>query len=248
MDGLDKDTQKRVEEEKLSSMKEMMDNIAHQWRQPLSQINSIVTLIDNWLYERGIDDDFVNNKLLEIEQLTKYMSNTIDDFRGYFEESGTKSDFILSEVLQKAFEIAQASLDEAEIELLFKYKKEIRLCTYENELKQIVLVLLNNAKDILEARNVYKAKIVVEITEEEEYVVIKVIDNGGGMSKSVKDKIFEPYYTTKHKSQGTGLGLYMSKQIVHKRLGGELLAENFGKGSCFTIRLPKENTNDKKQH
>jgi signal transduction histidine kinase len=227
------------EEEKLASMKEMMDNIAHQWRQPLSQINSIVSVIDNRLYELKIEDALINQKLLEIENLTKYMSDTIDDFKGYFGEKDKKKSFFITELVQEAIAIIEPSLQKHNIALDFQKESEYELRSYPNELKQIIIVLLNNAKDILTNRNVYGAKIKVKVTHRDEKIVIVVCDNGGGMTKSVMKKIFEPYFTTKHKSQGTGLGLYMSKKIIQERFGGSMDVENVKEGVCFCIALPK---------
>jgi len=245
MDGLDKKTEVILEQEKLSSMKEMMDNIAHQWRQPLSQINSIISVIDNRLYELSLEDDFINKKLEEIENLTKYMSNTIDDFRGYFGEESQKCEFVIASVIEEALTLFKPYLEEEYIELVFLNQSNSTLFTYKNELKQMVMVLLNNAKDVLINRNIHKAKIVVELLEDEQYIEIRVIDNGGGISKSIKNKIFEPYYTTKHKSQGTGLGLYMSRNIVQNRLDGDLSAQNYKEGACFSIKFKKDNQSAK---
>jgi signal transduction histidine kinase len=227
------------EEEKLASMKEMMDNIAHQWRQPLSQINSIVSVIDNRLYELKIEDELINQKLLEIEKLTKYMSDTIDDFKGYFGEKDKKQRFSITALVQEAIDIILPSLQKHNITLDFQKERDYELSTYPNELKQIIIVLLNNAKDILTNRNVHYAKIRVRVEAKDESVVIVVCDNGGGMTKSVMKKIFEPYFTTKHKSQGTGLGLYMSKKIIQERFGGSMHVENVRDGVCFCIALPK---------
>ena len=228
-----------VEEEKLASMKEMMDNIAHQWRQPLSQINSIVGVIDNRLYELGIEDALVNEKLLEIEKLTKYMSETIDDFKGYFGEEDPKQNFYLNEVVQDALDVVMPALEAQNISIDAHNTVNRELNAYPNELKQIIIVLLNNAKDILVSRNIHRAKIQVHTYNREKELEIVVCDNGGGMTRSVMGKIFEPYFTTKHKSQGTGLGLYMSKKIIQERFGGNMRVENIRDGVCFYITLPK---------
>jgi C4-dicarboxylate-specific signal transduction histidine kinase len=228
-----------VEEEKLASMKEMMDNIAHQWRQPLSQINSIVSVIDNKLYELDIDDTLLNEKLLEIEKLTKYMSETIDDFKGYFGEEDPKQKFSITTIIHNALDVVLPSLEAHAITIKLINTVEVELNAYPNELKQIIIVLLNNAKDILISRNIHRANITIALNDEKEKLHIIICDNGGGMTKSVMNKIFEPYFTTKHKSQGTGLGLYMSKKIIQERFGGNMRVENIRDGVCFYITLPK---------
>jgi C4-dicarboxylate-specific signal transduction histidine kinase len=230
----------RSQQEKLASMKELMDNIAHQWRQPLSQINSIVGIIDNHLHAQGIKDSFVEQKLIEIEKLTHYMSETIDDFKGYFNEDDEKVLFDISSVLEEACAIVQPALDESSITLrvaLLSDEKEY--FGYANELKQIIIVLLNNAKDILQTRNITSAKIELSLSEDKEYLIIAVCDNGRGMTKNLMKRVFEPYFTTKHKSQGTGLGLYMSQKMIQNRFNGEIKVNNIEDGICFSIYLPK---------
>ena len=229
-----------LQQEKLASMKELMDNIAHQWRQPLSQINSIVGIIDNHLHAKGIEDSFVEEKLQEIEKLTRYMSETIDDFKGYFDEDDEKEFFNLHTVLDEACCIVKPSLAELGIELRVELLyDEKRYFGYGNELKQIVIVLLNNAKDILQTRNICLGKIDVRLKEEKGCVVIDVCDNGRGMTQKLMQKVFEPYFTTKHKSQGTGLGLYMSQKMIQNRFDGEIKVKNVEDGICFSIYLPK---------
>jgi signal transduction histidine kinase len=121
-------------------------------------------------------------------------------------------------------------------ELLYDEK---RYFGYGNELKQIVIVLLNDAKDILQTRNICLGKIDVRLKEEKGYVVIDVCDNGRGMTQKLMQKVFEPYFTTKHKSQGTGLGLYMSQKMIQNRFDGEIKVKNVEDGICFSIYLPK---------
>ncbi len=235
-DDISEENIKLLEKNKLDSMDEMMRNIAHQWRQPLSQINSVVSLIDDILYEKNIKDALLEEKLQEIESLTKYMSNTINDFHGYFEQTGLKNTFSLSESLQDAIDIANVNLNE-NIKIESKIESRVQCYGYAGEFKQVVLVLLNNAKDALINRNIHQAKIEVNLTVEDVLVIIKVSDNAGGMTKSVMQKIFEPYFTTKHKSQGTGLGLYMSRKIIEDKFNGKLDVKNLNGGTCFEISL-----------
>lgn len=233
------DTQrKKVEQDKLDSMQEMMANIAHQWRQPLSQINSNVSIIDNILYDKNIVDARLEEKLQEIENITKQMSNTIDDFKNYFVNNNVKTEVDLKEVIQDAIKTLRADFKEHHIKIITDFKETYPASCYTNELKQVVIVLLNNAKDAHLARNTYQAIVRVSIYHVENNFVIKLCDNAGGIPKSVHNKIFEPYYTTKHKSQGTGLGLFMARKIIIERLNGQLSVENVGDGSCFSITLP----------
>jgi ABC-type nitrate/sulfonate/bicarbonate transport system substrate-binding protein/signal transduction histidine kinase len=222
---------------KLASMGEMLENIAHQWRQPLSQINSSVLLIDNVLEENNFKNKEVEERLLEIESLTKYLSNTIDDFKDFFDKDKSKKTFFIKEMIQRSVHIVKGSLDKYSISITVDIDASIEYSSYENELQQVIVVILNNSKDALLNRNTYKPEINIILKKEDNFYLIKICDNAGGITRSIREKIFEPYYTTKHKSQGTGLGLYMSKKIVEESLKGELHVKNSEYGACFTIKL-----------
>lgn len=227
------------EEETILYIKETMENIAHQWRQPLSQINSTVSVIDKILYEENIQNPLLEEKLKEIEALTKYMSNTIDDFKSHFVHNVEKKNVKLTTIVKDAILKVEANLKENSIALSSKIDLDCECECYADQLQQIVIVLLNNAKDALLDRNTFEAKIQVEIVCENDEFVIKISDNAGGITKSVMQKIFEPYYTTKHKSQGTGIGLFMARKIVEEQHFGSLNVKNVENGSEFSISLPK---------
>jgi len=228
-----------MKEEKLHYIKETMESIAHQWRQPLSQINSTVGLIDKILYDKNIQDPLLEEKLQEIEALTRYMSDTIDDFNNHFAQNSKKERIKLAKVLEDALLAVESSLKENKIEFNLKLNTEHECECYVEQLKQILIVLLNNAKDALVERNTFNAKIEVELFYQKNEYIIKISDNAGGITKSVKDKMFEPYYTTKHQSQGTGIGLYMAKKIIVERHNGSLNVKNAGRGTEFLIHLPE---------
>jgi C4-dicarboxylate-specific signal transduction histidine kinase len=222
---------------KLAAMGEMLENIAHQWRQPLSQINSSVLLIDDILHEKSFRNIDVEERLLEIESLTKYLSNTINDFKDFFAHDKTKNSFLLREMIEKSIYIVKGSLKKNNIEVTVDIEQDYRYYGYESELQQVVVVVLNNAKDALISRNIHLPKINIYIEKDDECNLIKICDNAGGITKNIRDKIFEPYFTTKHKSKGTGLGLYMSKKIIEDSLDGELNVTNYKMGVCFEIKL-----------
>jgi len=222
---------------KLAVQGEMLENIAHQWRQPLSQINSSVLLIDDILNEKEFKNRDVEERLLEIESLTKYLSNTINDFKDFFAQNKQKESFFLRDMIEKSVYIVKGSLKKNNIEVIIDIQNEFKYYGYESELQQVIVVILNNAKDALVNRNILMAKITITIELDDEFYNIRVSDNAGGIAKEIKDKIFDPYFTTKHKSQGTGLGLYMSKKIIEDSLDGSLNVYNCDYGVCFEIRL-----------
>ncbi len=225
--------------ENFTAIAETMQSIAHQWRQPLSQINSIVGFIDRVLYEKNIQEPLLEEKLKEIEALTKYMSNTIDDFKLIFEQDAIKKKIILQDVIEIALGVLEPALKSNEIEIIKDIKENFSCESYENELKQVLIILLNNAKDALLQRNIFGAKITLGLFQTEATFVIKVCDNAGGMPKSVRDKLFDPSFTTKHTSEGSGVGLHMARKIM-QQLDGNLSAENEGEGVCFFVSVPKE--------
>ena len=225
---------------KLVSMGEMLENIAHQWRQPLSQINSAVFVIDDTLHQNGCKDLKIEEKLSEIESLTTYMSKTIDDFKNFFDKHKKKEVFSLKEVIEKSIFILKGSLKSHNIEIDIDLDDEFKSYGYPSELQQVIVSILNNAKEAFVNKKVSYPKIYVRVDRIDEYNHIYICDNAGGIDIAIIDKIFEPYFTTKYKSQGTGLGLYISKLIIEGSLGGELGVKNVVDGACFHISIRVE--------
>lgn len=222
---------------KLISMSEMMENIAHQWRQPLAQINSAVLVIDDLLYEKEVKDSVIEEKLLEVESLTKYMSKTIDDFKDFFNQNKAKEYFNLQDLVDKSIYIVRGTLKSHNIEIESEIDKTIKCYGYPSELQQVIVVILNNAKDTFLSRKIFRPKIKLYIEQKEDQIQINICDNGGGIDVDIREKIFEPYFTTKHKSQGAGLGLYISKMIVEESMEGSLEVSVNKYGACFHIRM-----------
>ena len=226
-----------IQQSKMAAMGEMIENIAHQWRQPLSQVNSAVLLVDGILDQKDVHDEQIEAKLSEIEDLTKYMSTTINDFKDFFVQEKKIVSFMLSDVVKKSIGIANSMLQKSHIEIKLTVGDETILNGYPNELQQVVLVLINNAKDVLISRKTVAPKITIIIVRNEERVSITVCDNAGGIEEDIMDKVFDPYFTTKHQTQGTGLGLYISKMIIQDSMHGTLDVQNRDEGACFTVML-----------
>ncbi|MFT5659977.1 MAG: signal transduction histidine kinase/ABC-type nitrate/sulfonate [Sulfurimonas sp.] len=222
---------------KLVAMGEMIENIAHQWRQPLSQVNSCVLVIDDILDVKDIHDKELEDKLLEIESLTKYMSRTIEDFKNFFDQNKEKEYFYIEEVLDRSLEVLSGKIASNKIEIVRGLATEHNCYGYPSELQQVFISILNNAIDTIHEKERSKGKITIKINAISSVNTITISDNAGGIPEDLHNKIFEPYYTTKHKSQGTGLGLYISKLIVEESLGGALSVKNNFHGATFTIKL-----------
>lgn len=227
------------------SMGQMIENIAHQWRQPLSEINSLVFLISSLLNNETINKKKLIKKLDEIEGINEYLSQTIDDFGKFLNYNiKNKETFSLQECVKKALNIIDITLKKNNIQVILDFRREIYITNYANELQQSILSLLNNAKDALIDNHTKNSIIEIAIRDNNTHYQITIEDNGGGIEESLLEKVFEPYFTTKHPSKGTGLGLFITKMIIETSIKGELIIENKNQGTCCTINIKKGNLND----
>ncbi|AXH15739.1 hypothetical protein CP985_08730 [Malaciobacter mytili LMG 24559] len=233
---------------KMAAMGEMIENIAHQWRQPLSMISTIASGISLNIDFKMYNEKETKNDLKSIVDTTKYLSQTIEDFRNFFIENKHKESFNLVDSIKKDINIINSSFKNNHIELITSLE-DITMFSIQNELTQAILNILTNAKDVLiEKINHLEERRIVKIQTKaiNDFVYIYIQDNGKGIKKEIIDKIFEPYFTTKHKSQGTGIGLYMTREIIIKHMKGEIKVENRSfehegikyLGACFEIKLP----------
>jgi len=241
-----------IQQSKLASMGEMIGNIAHQWRQPL---NAIVLVIQSFQMKSMVgklDDTFIDSQVEEGIKLATSMSKTIDDFRNFFKPNKIEENFQVKKAIQESIELVEHYYEKLDIVMNLVCKDEFEVRGYPNEFSQVMMNLFSNAKDILKEKEKQTKfiEIIVKIDEQKpELGNIFVIDNGGGISQEVQDRMFEPYFTTKHKSSGTGIGLYMSKEIIEKQMHGSISAQNcshkfskdekiYDKCACILISMP----------
>lgn len=235
-------TQQLVSQSKFVQMGEMLSMIAHQWRQPLASISAIsnTLLIDNEL--DSYDKDFFGDKLNSISSLTGHLSETINDFRNFFKEEKTLQSQDVQTIVQSVLDIIEPIAKSKGIKIKTDFEDpKLIITTYLSEFKQVLLNLVKNAEDVLLENNIQKAHIDIKVFSENEYVIFQVCDNGGGIPEDIKDKIFEPYFSTKLEKDGTGLGLYMSKVIIEEHCNGAIEIYNCVSGACFTIKLKQKN-------
>jgi len=232
-----------VQQNKLASMGEMLGSISHQWRQPLNNVNLILHFIrdncQNNNFTKEQLSDFIERAKTQIE----YMSQTIEDFRNFYKPSKSKNRFEIKECISSALRIVNEQFESNEIDIEFICKDKIFLYNYENELKQSLLNILNNAKDAIlqkKQKEDFSGKIKIYVQKEGQNISIFIENNGGQIDKKIIDRIFEPYFTTKFETQGTGIGLYMTKVIVEKNLQGGIGVKNIENGVRFVITLPYE--------
>ena len=224
-----------IQQAKMAEMGEMMNSIAHQWRQPLSVMGlEVQDLRDAYAFGE-LDDAYLERAVETTMQQIKYMSGTIEDFRNFFKPDKTKETFSIQACIGDIVSVVAAQLRHYRIVIVVE-GEDFTLHSYPNELKQVILNLVNNAKDAIIERNVSHGKILLKSIPGEIKKVI-VEDNGGGIDPDIRAKIFEPYFTTKHKSVGTGIGLYMVKTILERHQDAAVFVEDSEAGTRFTIEF-----------
>ena len=229
-----------IQQSKLASMGEMIGNIAHQWRQPLAQISAIhMNMKVTYDFDK-FTKEYMESKIKEANKLTAYMSQTISDFQNFFKPQGEKEVFSIEKACRDAYFILESSLKAHGIEVIFHITQDVTINGYKTEYSQVILNLLSNAKDILIERQIKNPKIELEIKDGNHFALVKIKDNAGGVDTSIIDKIFEPYFTTRHQTQGTGIGLYMSKNIIERNMHGYINVVNVEDGALFTVKVDKE--------
>lgn len=234
-----------LQQSKLATMGEMLSNIAHQWKQPLSVISTASSGLRLKKELGSLTDKEFLHTLDSIERSTKYLAQTIDDFSSFFSPNKKSVEFNIKESFLKSFELLRTQFSSKNIKIIDSLD-DVFIFGVQNSLLQVLINILNNAKDELEEKLEQEKYILIECTKKEAFVEISIKDNAGGVKEDVIDRIFEPYFTTKKRKNGTGIGLYMSQEIVTKHLKGYLDVKNVEynyknqefKGACFLITIP----------
>ncbi len=229
-----------IQQNKLASMGKMIENIAHQWRQPLNAINIRMVQLEVDARETSLDSNYIKIFLKGTNELVQYMSKTIDDFRNFFVESKDKTTLHIYELINDAIKIIGISLKKHKIKLTINGDEKLELYGLQNELKQVILNILSNAKDAIVQSGRTTGQIDIKYEKVKNDIVFKITDNGGGISNEIINNIFEPYFTTKNHSCSTGLGLYMSKMIIEKNMQGKLEVTNINGGTTIKITIKQK--------
>ena len=225
------------EQTKLASMGQMLGEIAHQWRQPLSEINSIVLDLETDFHQKKLTYDSLNDNLTQIEAVTEYMSQTIEDFNSYYKDSNDKGSITFEQVVKKALNLLESSLKANSIKVSTQILDRTNLDGYSSKLTQALIIIIINAKDALLEQSIDNKKIEIIVTKEGNKHIVTIEDNAGGIKEDNIQKIFEPYFTTKFKSKGVGIGLYMAKKLIEDDGIGQLTVANKSIGARFKILL-----------
>jgi signal transduction histidine kinase len=232
-----------LKQSRLAIMGEMISMIAHQWRQPLNSINGVVMAMNMHRQMDTLSDDKFNEHLDNIKDTTKFLTNTINDFRKFFNKDKELSKFYPKDIIDKVLALISHRINQDKLEIIQNCDFEDFIVNYESELQQVILNILNNAMDEFEIKKIKNPVLKICLRKDTTRNSVKIIitDNAGGIPLDVMPKIFDPYFSTKSKN-GTGLGLYMSKMIVHDSLNGHLFVENDDDGATFTVEIPLENS------
>lgn len=239
-----------IQQSKLAQTGEMISMIAHQWRQPLSsitaQLSNLKTRLDLEMYAHednpflAFSTDFFNC-YTQVEESVVFLSTTINDFRNFYRPDNNKKLFKICDAVESVLHML--NLEKRQIDVILKCE-EYRNCevyTFESELKQVIMSILNNAADALMEKAIKEPKVSISIEEKDENLILCIMDNAGGIPDDIIEHIFLPYFSTKNEKNGTGLGLHMAKTITEQHLRGTLSVKNsphFG-GAEFTIKIPK---------
>lgn len=228
-----------VLQSKHSAMGEMISMIAHQWRQPLACVSSILSRIKLKNNMNKVDKEFLNTVLDEMNDYIQYMSNTIDDFRNFFSIDTKKELTSLPEIVLNVQKLINKSFDSQNINIEIQNSELTKRYLFKNELVQIVLNILNNSRDAFLERNIQNPQIKISFSENNEFQNIFIEDNAKGIDEKIISNIFDPYFSTKNQKNGSGLGLYICKSILEKDNQGTIKVENKKDGVLFSIVINK---------
>jgi len=248
------------QQSKLAAMGEMIGAIAHQWRQPLNGISGTIINIEEAFEDGELTKEYLKDNINIIQKNLFFMSHTIDDFRNFFAPSKAKVDFYIHSAIVDAITLVKAQLVSRDIYLnvfiknsfdsnitMVNYNsvgnleeiEELKIFGYPNEFSQVIVNLVTNAKDAI-IQHKDGGKIDIEIEPTKDSIIVSVKDDGGGIDNSIISRVFEPYFTTKDKQNGTGIGLYMSKMIIEDSMNGKLIVFNSLDGAVFQVILKRE--------
>lgn len=241
---IETEVQNRQEKERILSnqarfaaMGEMIGNITHQWRQPLTAIsNAVQDLPDAYAYGE-LDEVYLLKTVDQIHKQLTQMSSTIDDFRQFFSPSKIKMKFYAANQVKITLMMLQGMLQKHSIAVNLFINGDQEITGYPNEYNHVLINIINNARDVFKENTILNPTISITIDEQNGHSVVHIADNGGGIPSEILEKIFLPYFTTKGEIHGTGIGLYLSKQIIENNMGGTIQAANSDAGAVFTIRI-----------
>jgi signal transduction histidine kinase len=224
-----------IKQSRLAAMGEMIGNIAHQWRQPLNMLALLAQDLKAVSKSADFSIGYLDETVSKTMEIIKHMSKTIDDFRNFFKPDTEKVNFQIVETIKKTIFLLSTSLAEAHIKTEIAVEQSPVVNGYPNDYSQAIINIIFNARDACVERKVRDPKIYIEISTDGKLSAVTITDNAGGIPEDILDKIFDPYFSTKGPNGGTGIGLYMSKVLIEKHMGGSLSVKNTDGGAQFLI-------------
>lgn len=252
LDELNKQLEERIEEEvtlaranhkryeqqaKMAAMGEMMDAVAHQWKQPLNAISMMSDMLVDDFENSLVDTEYINELSNDTQAQIEHMVNTLNEFRNFFRPKEIKESFGIKRSISSVLILVNDEFIKNNINVHIESEKEVLIHGIENEFKHLVLNIINNAKDAFNEQDIKIRDIFISFHKDEDSVNLHIRDSAGGIPSHVIDDIFKPEVTTKREGKGTGIGLYMSTQIAEK-LGGKLSVQNVDNGANFSLWVP----------
>ena len=237
MEELREKDQMLIQQSRMAAMGEMLGNIAHQWRQPLNVLGLKVQEIGLSYELGGFSKELLDANIAKAMEILMHLSQTIDDFRDFTAPDKEKSLFRVDQVIAKTVSLIEESFREKGITIEVSTSGEPQINGYPNEYAQVLLNILMNARDAFLEQGTNDARITVRSWTEDGRPVVTITDNAGGIKEDIMDKIFDAYFTTKELGKGTGIGLFMSKTIIEKNMGGRLTVRNVEGGAEFRIEV-----------
>lgn len=225
------------QQSRLAGMGEMIGNIAHQWRQPINALGLILSDLEDAALYGECNLSYIHSSVGKSKSIIQKMSRTIDDFRHFFRADKSLEEFSLHKATLECINLVDASMKNSNISISVQFERDVLVSGYSSEYSQVLMNILSNARDAIIERNVADGRINIDISEDADFGVHAITDNGGGIPLDVLPKIFEPHFTTKE--HGVGIGLYMTLVAVEKNMNGKIFAENAPSGARFIICLPK---------
>ena len=230
--------QAMISQSRQAAMGEMIGNIAHQWRQPINALAMLLGNIQQAYQYNELNAEYLESCVSDGNRLIQKMSSTINDFRNFFLPDKKVVPFSALHQINSAVALLEAAFANQNISIALETGDDLVLTGFPNEYSQVLLNLLNNAKDAINGCDGLEGKVIIRLFEQDGFGCVSVSDNGGGIDDEVMDKIFEPYFSTK--SMGTGIGLYMSKMIIERNMNGKIEVHNCVGGVEFVILTPLE--------
>lgn len=225
-----------IHQSRLAAMGEMIGNIAHQWRQPLNALALMISNLKDAYDFKELDEAYLNKTIESGNRLIQKMSSTINDFRNFFLPDKASRPFSVILQLNEAISLVEASFKNASIQIVMDAPDDITLVGFPNEYSQVLLNVLMNAKEAISENGRPDGCVKVSVRQRAGQGEVTICDNGGGVPQDIIDKIFDPYFSTKH--SGTGIGLYMSKMIIERNMHGVITVHNNDEGAEFSISIP----------